>query len=347
MFKFRLIAALAICICAFGATSAEAAIVTVGSSMTGNYTSTEIGSSYAVFNTKVSGNSVSPVSGAVIGWNIQGASGGPFTLRVIEPINSTEYLGGGASAAVSPLTTAFQHFSTHIPIKAGDTVAFDHATVNDHIGVGTPLVSGDKLAFFTSPLPEGARESIFPSGSSLEAAFNAEVQPAPVVTALGTTSGPTSGGTSVLIAGTDLENTTGVSFGSTPASFTPSSEGSVLATSPPSASAGAVGVTVTTLAGSSTASQAFAYQAENKPADQAKNKSAAKCKVPRLVGERLRTAKSKLNAARCTLGKVTRRKAPAKKVGKVLAQGSKPGATLRAGAAVKLTVGKSAGSRRS
>jgi hypothetical protein len=33
-----------------------------------------------------------------------------------------------------------------------------------------------------------------------------------------------------------------------------------------------------------------------------------------LVGEKLRTAKSKLNAARCTLGKVIRRKASAKKV---------------------------------
>jgi hypothetical protein len=344
MFKFRLIAALAISICAFAAAPAGAAIVTVGSSMTGNYTSTEIGSSFAVFNTKVSGNSVSPVSGAVIGWNIQGASGGPFTLRVIEPINSTEYLGGGASAAVSPLTTAFQHFSTHVPIKAGETVAFDHANATDHIGVGTPQVSGDKLEFFTSPLPEGARENVSPSGAALEAAFNAEVQPTPVVTALGTTAGPTSGGTSVLIAGTDLENTTGVSFGGTPASFATSSEGSVLATSPPSASTGSVAVTVTTLAGSSTASQPFAYQApsgsDTGPA--VGKKPAAKCKVPRLVGEKLRTAKSKLKAAGCTLGRVTKRKASAKKVGKVLAQGSKPGTTLRAGAAVKLTVGKPA-----
>jgi PASTA domain-containing protein/IPT/TIG domain-containing protein len=343
MFKFRLIAALAISICAVAAAPAGAALVTVGSSMTSNYTSTEIGSSFAVFNTKVSGNSVSPVSGAVIGWNIQGASGGPFTLRVIEPINSTEYLGGGASAGVSPLTTAFQHFSTHIPIKAGDTIAFDHANVSDHIGVGTPLVSGDKLEFFTSPLPEGARESVSPSGAALEAAFNAEVQPTPAVTALGTTSGPTSGGTSVLIAGTDLENTTGVSFGGTPASFTPSSEGSVLATSPPSASAGAVAVTVTTLAGNSTASQTFAYQAPSgSNTGPTAGKPASKCKVPSLVGKRLRTAKSKLKAAGCTLGKVTRRKASAKKVGRVLAQGSKPGASLRAGAAVKLTVGKPA-----
>jgi PASTA domain-containing protein/IPT/TIG domain-containing protein len=342
MFKSRLIAALAICICAFAAAPAGAAIVTVGSSMTGNYTSSEIGSSFAVFNTKVSGNSVSPVSGAVIGWNIQGASGGPFTLRVIEPINSTEYLGGGASAAISPLTTGFQHFSAHIPIKAGDTVAFDHANATDHIGVGTPLVSGDKLEFFTSPLPEGAKGTIFPSGAAAEAAFNAEVQPTPVVTALGTTSGPTGGGTSVLIAGTDLENTTGVSFGGTPASFTPSSEGSVLATSPPSASPGAVAVTVTTLAGSSTASQTFAYQTPSGSGGPAAGRPAGKCKVPSLVGKRLRAAKSKLKAAGCTLGKVTRRKASAKKVGKVLAQGSKPGATLRAGAAVKLTVGKPA-----
>jgi serine/threonine-protein kinase len=85
----------------------------------------------------------------------------------------------------------------------------------------------------------------------------------------------------------------------------------------------------------------FAYQA---PSGSSTGPTAGKkkCKVPSLVGEKLRTAKSKLKAAGCTLGKVTRRKASANKVGKVLAQGSKPNATLRAGAAVKLTVGKSA-----
>jgi hypothetical protein len=339
MLRFSSIAALVACVCAVAAAPAGAAIVTVGSPMTGNYTSSEIGTSYAVFNTKVPGNNVSPVTGAIVGWNIQGASGGPFTLRVIEPINSTEYQGGGGSAPVSPLTTGFQHFSTVIPIKAGDMVAFDHANPADHIGVGAPLLSGGKLGFFTAPLAEGAKESAYPNPGSVEAAFNAEVQPAPAITALGTTSGPTTGGTSVLIAGTDLENTTAVTFGGTSAAFAGSTAGSVLATAPPSASAGSVSVAVTTIAGSSTATQTFAYQPPSQNVGPVLT-TPAPCKVPSLVGKSLGVAKSKLKAAGCTLGKVTRRKGPARKVGRVLSQGSKAGTTLRSGAPVKLTVGK-------
>jgi len=347
--RFRTLVALTVATAAISAAPASGAIVTVGSPMTGNYTSLEIGTSFAVLNTSVPGNNVSPVTGAVVGWNIQGASGGPFTLRVIKKINSTEYLGGGHSAPVSPLTTAFQHFSAAVPINAGDMVAFDHANPSDKIGAGTPLLAGNKLSYFTAPLAEGAIGTA-QTGLSAEAAFNAEVQPAPTVTALGTTSGPTGGGTSVLIAGTDLENTTGVSFGGVPASFGQVTEGSVVATSPSTGSAGAVAVTVTTLAGSATAGQAFTYQASSSspPAGPPAPSSPSPppppkvvCKVPNLVGLTVKSAKAKLITAHCKLGKVTKKAGPKGKVGKVVKQGSKPNASLANGAAVPVTVGKS------
>ncbi|MBS1890952.1 MAG: IPT/TIG domain-containing protein [Actinobacteria bacterium] len=347
MHRFRVLAGLTFAFAVLTVAPAGAAIVTVGSPMTGNYSSLEIGLSFAVFNTHVPGNNVSPVNGAVVGWNIEGASGGPFTLRVIRPVNATEYVGGGHSAPASPLTTAFQHFSADVPIKAGEMVAFDHANPSDHIGIGSPLLSTNKLGFFNPALAEGATGTAT-STTSVEAAFNAEVQPEPTVTGLGTSGGPTGGGTSVLIAGTDLENTVGVSFGGSPASFGQVTEGSVVATSPPG-SAGPVTVTVTTLAGSATAGQPFTYQASapaptpgpsSTPPPTSTAKSPVKCKVPNLLGQTLRSAKAKLAAAHCKLGKVTKRQEPKGKVGKVVKQGAKPNSSLAGNAAVPVTVGK-------
>jgi PASTA domain/IPT/TIG domain len=321
------VATLAIC------SSAQAAPVTVGSPLTGNYSSFEIGFSFGVFNTKVPGNTTSPVSGAIVGWNLLGASGGPFTLRVLQPVGATEYTGFGSSAPVTPLTTGPQHFATNVPIKAGQTIAFDHANSSDHIGIATAAVSGGKLGFFSAPLAEGATATAI-SGAGDEAAFNAEVQPAPVVAALSTTSGPVSGGTSVLIAGTDLENTTSVTFGSTPATFAQSTESAVVATSPPRAVAGSVPITVTTLAGSSTSSQAFTYQASPSAPG-----TGTHCVVPNLAGKKLSTAKSRLKAAACKLGKVTKKKGATTKTGKVVKQSPKAAKVLAAGTKVKVTLG--------
>jgi hypothetical protein len=102
-------------------------------------------------------------------------------------------------------------------------------------------------------------------------AFNQEVtipvtpplKPAgPTVTGINPTSGPTTGGTSVAITGTNFTGATAVDFGSTAAtSFTVNSATSITATSP--AGTGTVDVTVTTPAGTSATSSAdqFTYVA--------------------------------------------------------------------------------------
>ncbi|UJW85878.1 IPT/TIG domain-containing protein [Devosia sp. SL43] len=84
----------------------------------------------------------------------------------------------------------------------------------------------------------------------------------PVVTGVSPTSGPTAGGTSVTITGTDLLNATAVRFGATnAASFIVNSATSITATSP--AGTGTVDVTVTTPGGTSATSAAdqFTYVA--------------------------------------------------------------------------------------
>lgn len=80
----------------------------------------------------------------------------------------------------------------------------------------------------------------------------------PTVTALSPSTGPSAGGTEVVISGTELENVTAVSFGAVPArSFTVESATRLRATSPGGA-AGTVAVTVTTSAGTSP-SRTFTY----------------------------------------------------------------------------------------
>ena len=83
--------------------------------------------------------------------------------------------------------------------------------------------------------------------------------PAPTVTSISPTAGPTAGGTSVTITGTGLTGTTAVTFGATAATgFTVNSATQITATAP-AGSAGTVNVRVTTTGGTSATSAANQY----------------------------------------------------------------------------------------
>lgn len=76
----------------------------------------------------------------------------------------------------------------------------------------------------------------------------------PIVSGITPTSGPASGGTSIMLSGVYFSNATSVSFGSTPAnSFTVDSDTQITAVSP-AGNSGTAGVTVTTAGGTSIAS---------------------------------------------------------------------------------------------
>jgi len=93
--------------------------------------------------------------------------------------------------------------------------------------------------------------------------------PAPTVTRLSPTSGPTTGGTSVTITGTNFAGATLVDFGTVAArSFTVNAAGTQIVATSPAESAGTVHVTVTTAGGTSASSSAdqFTYKASGKGA---------------------------------------------------------------------------------
>jgi hypothetical protein len=85
----------------------------------------------------------------------------------------------------------------------------------------------------------------------------------PVVTAVSPSTGPTSGGTTVTITGSDLGAATAVDFGATPATVTTDSASSITVVSP--AGTGGVDVTVSTAGGTSATSVSDQFTYEGAP----------------------------------------------------------------------------------
>ena len=311
----------------FAATAAQARTITVGSVLPPGATAKPFDAVQTFFNTALpekGANLASPVNGAIVRWQAQDLKGGPFHLRVLRPNGSGAYAAVGTSGPTTPSGPGLQTFSANIPIKAGDLIAIDPSNASDEIGVSE--VAGASFGFIFPPPFDGA--TVAPSGSrpGQEIALRAEVQPAPAITGMSPSSGSIVGGTKVTIAGTDFNGTSEVKFGSIPAaSFTVISETEIAAVTPRSKKAGRVDVSVTTIAGtnSATGSGRFNYTA---------------CVVPNLKRNKLKAAKTRLRNAGCKLGKVKKLDGATAKTGKVTKQSPKPKAVKVPGAKVNVTL---------
>ena len=328
--RLRFVTAVAISAAALlGVGSAQASTVTVGSVLPPGAVPKPFDAVQTFFNTALpekGANLVSPVNGAIVRWRVQEAKGGPFRLRVLRPNGSGGYTAAGTSGPATPSGTGLQTFLANIPIKAGDLIGIDPTSATDEIGVAE--VAGASFGFIFPPPFDGA--TVAPSGSKSgqEIALSAEVQPAPAITSISPSSGSIAGGTTVTITGTDFAAASAFKFGSTPAaSFTVNSETEITAVSPRGTAAGAVDVSVTTLAGTSAASRYddFAYRA---------------CVVPNLKKNKLKAAKTRLRNAGCKLGKVKKLDGATAKNGKVTKQNPKPKKVLVPGAKVNVTLAK-------
>ncbi|HET8864030.1 MAG TPA: IPT/TIG domain-containing protein [Solirubrobacterales bacterium] len=268
-------------------------------------------------------NLVSPATGAIVRWRVQGAEGGPFYLRVLRPNGSGAYAAVGTSGGATPSGTGVQTFNANLPIHAGDLIGIDPTKDTDTIGVAS--VPGASYGFIFPPPFDGS--TVAPSGTTdgQEIALSAEVQPAPAITSVSPAWGSIAGGTAVTITGTNLGGASAVKFGSAPATgFTVNSDTQITAVAPPSTTLGSIDVTATTLAGTSAtvSSDRFAYEG---------------CVVPKVKGKTLKRSKGALRQADCRVGKIRHRKG---KLGKVIKQNPKPGKILPPEAKVNVTVGR-------
>ena len=306
--------------------AAPAAVVTVGSPTTTGVTSATVGNPATLLNASVgeAGASLnSPVSGVIIRWHVTGFTGGPWRLRVLTPLGGVGYSGSGTSLPQVPASTATQTFSTNLPIKAGQTIAVDNTIASDKIGLfASP---GGSYAFLVPPLADGASGTATGPFPGAEFAFNAEVLPPPTITTVSPAAGPFKGGTSVVIVGTNFTEVKGVSFGAVPAqSYTVNSESVITAVAPASTSLTTASITVTTVAGTATSAQGFAYRG---------------CKVPSLLGAKLKGAKKRVRKAGCKVGKVHKQNGVTAKTGHVIKQSPKPGKLVASGTKVNVKLG--------
>jgi len=312
------------------ATTAQASVISIGSVLPEGATSKPFKRVQTLFNTALpeSGATLSsPVNGAIVRWRIQGAVGGPFFLRVLHPDGKGSYEAAGTSVGQSPSGTGLQTFSTNLKIQAGDLIGVDPSNDTDEIGV-TAVDGASFASIFPTPF-DGSIHAPSESFSGEEISLSAEIQPAPEITTISPPFGSVTGNTLVTITGKNLNGTTAVSFGTTPAaSFTVDSDTEITATAPSSARPGKVDVSVTTLAGenANTRFDDFVYRA---------------CVVPGLKNKTLKKAKRLLRRSGCKLGHV-KKVAPPKpsKAGKVLKQAPKPGKILAPGSRVRITLGK-------
>ncbi|WP_342726010.1 Ig-like domain repeat protein [Bradyrhizobium sp. B097] len=153
----------------------------------------------------------------------------------------------GPAAGGTTVVIAGGSFNTATAVHFGATSATSFTIdSNEQITAVAPAGTGTVDVTVTNP-----------SGTSSTSPVDqyTYVASAPTVTSISPTTGPTSGGTTVIITGTGLTAATAVTFGATPAtSFTVNSSTQITATSP--AGTGTVDITVTTAAGTSATSAA-------------------------------------------------------------------------------------------
>ncbi len=273
-------------------------------------------------------HATSPVSGRVIRWRVNQTLGGPFRLRVLRPSGGeVVYATQGASEPENSTSLSLQTFPTSIPIQAGDAIGLE-ATEPLEDQAGFLSYTGEPAAAFTfwnPPPPDGVpTKGEFPDTEEAFA-FNADVQPAPVVIGVIPATGNIRGGAQVTLSGMDLIGVSSVVFGEKPAtSISVSSEGQITAVTPGASKPGPVAITVTTPGGTTgAATPQFTYEA---------------CSVPKLKGKKLKRVRKRLRNSNCRLGKVKLTGTTDSKSSRVVGQRPPPGRFKPPGFRVKVTL---------
>ena len=203
------------------------------------------------------------------------SSAGASTVWTLDAVGKVD-TGVAATAPYYPTLTP----------SATNELYFGYLAVPASVGTGpTPGVvystdaRGNQCAYDVSvsatitPTASSKSQTFISIGMLLQASAGSPPPPpppppsAPTVSSVSPGSGPTTGGTTVTIGGTNLTGATAVTFGSTPATaFTVTGASAITATAPAGV-AGTVDVTVTTGGGTSATSAAdqFTYQAPPPP----------------------------------------------------------------------------------
>jgi hypothetical protein len=177
---------------------------------------------------------------------------------------------GGTSNSLSfyyiqmPIVTSIDPSSG--PLAGGNTVAINGynlstaTVVSFGANTATPTVINDGQLTVVAPAGSstGSIQVYVTTASGTGGGFNYSYVDSPTILAISPTSGSTIGGTGVTITGTNLAQTTNVTFGGAPAAFGVITDTTVSAITP-AGSAGTTDVVITTSGGSATATDGFTY----------------------------------------------------------------------------------------
>jgi hypothetical protein len=270
--------------------------------------------------------------GVITSWSNQAdaAAAGFMQLKVFQPTAQPDQFKVIAESALEPIASGqLDTFPTHLQVQAGDVLGYSRPAGTWMSSFFFTENAGDTLAQAPGhDDPVGGVTSVGPSHGGARLNISAILQQAPAITSLSASSGPSSGGTAIAINGHDFAGATAVAFGSIPAvTFTVDSDSQINATTPPSASIGAVDVSVTTALGTTSpeAADRFTYTA---------------CLVPELKGKTLKASRKKLKKADCKLGEVKKLKGATATRGRIVRQSPRPGKVLAPGAQVDVRLGQ-------
>jgi hypothetical protein len=281
----------------------------------------------------------SPVDGAIVRWSISARPTTGYAIRTLRR-SGNSFTGGKASGPVTVTAFGVQEFASNVPIHVGDLIGLD---VPPEGTIGSNELTGSLHGYMVPTLPEGQSHTTGEFAGEL--ALNAQIQPAPQVTGIAPVVGPTAGGTTVRVTGSEFTGVSSIRFGGVPApSFSVESDGSLTAVAPPVPPSRQVApVTVVTNAGESPVSSYFEYLSPESPSPESQPKS-PRCVVPNLMGRRLAVARSKAKRALCAIGTVGRPRHKANGSVFVVRQSPEPSAVGREGTTINVVV-RSAGRR--
>ncbi|WP_260636909.1 beta strand repeat-containing protein [Streptomyces angustmyceticus] len=237
--------------------------------------------------TSLTPTSGSPAGGNVVtvtGTNLTGATSVKFgsntgviltntatQITVIAPagppssVNVTVTTAGGTSNGLpytyvaTPAPTLTTLNPTSGPTTGGNTITLTGTNLTGatsvKFGTNTGVILTNTATQITATAPPGTGNvnvTVTTAGGTSNALpYTYVATPAPTLTTLNPTSGPTAGGNTVTLTGTNLTGATAVLFGATPATILTNTATQITVTAPPGT--GNVNVTVTTAGGTSNA----------------------------------------------------------------------------------------------
>ena len=245
-----------------GPTAGGTSVIITGTAFTGttavkfgatNATGFTVNSATQITATAPAGTGTVDVTVTTTGGTSATGAGDQFTFVAAPTVTSLATTSGPTAGGTSVVVTG-TNFSGATAVKFGSTNATGF-TVNSATQITATAPAGSAGTVDVTVTTVGGT-------SAASAADQFTYVALPTVTSINTSSGPTAGGTTVVITGTNLSAATGVKFGATAATgLTANTATSITATSP--AGTGTVDVTVTTAGGTSATSAAdqFTYVA--------------------------------------------------------------------------------------